>query len=291
MGWMLWPAGIGWRARGRTVQNGTFECRNPGCKGKRTSATQQYRLKRHRNWAVLFYVPVLPLNNLGVNVQCASCKTHFSLDVLPEHELRALADSISRPNPATAIDGVRGKTGAIEVDVPMRQCDNCGQQAPCDVASCPHCAAEVEPWRFHEGRWWVERAEGWYSLDAGANRWNKYEAPASSTDVDTVVSKSEVARSRLSKPERHDPEPEPVGAAPTTADHAGPLNSRVDTGRDTDAGHGAATPTAAVEDEPRALGASPALGDAEDARGDWECSSCGATNVAPDRFCTSCGAA
>jgi hypothetical protein len=82
VGLVIWPIGVGWKARPRTVQTGPFECQHPDCKGRRTSATQQYRVREYRNWIVVFYVPVIPLNTLGATIECASCKTAYSPDVL-----------------------------------------------------------------------------------------------------------------------------------------------------------------------------------------------------------------
>jgi hypothetical protein len=82
MGLVIWPIGVGWKARAKTVKTGAFECQHPDCGGRLNAPTQQYRIREYRNWAVLFYVPVIPLNTLGINVQCASCKTTNSPDVL-----------------------------------------------------------------------------------------------------------------------------------------------------------------------------------------------------------------
>lgn len=90
MGWLLAPIGIGWKERPKTVRTGSFTCRNPRCKGRRDSASQQYRLQQHRNWLVVLYVPVLPMNHLGASLQCTSCKTRYGLDVLSEEEVREL---------------------------------------------------------------------------------------------------------------------------------------------------------------------------------------------------------
>ena len=79
---MIWPIGIGWKPRAKTLQTGAFECQHPDCAGRRTSPTQQWRLREWRNWAVFLYVPVVPLNRLGSNVQCTSCKAIYPPEVV-----------------------------------------------------------------------------------------------------------------------------------------------------------------------------------------------------------------
>jgi len=82
VGFVIWPIGVGWKARAKTLQTGAFECQHPDCKGRRQSPTQQYRVREHRNWLIVLYVPIIPLNTLGANVECTSCKTSYSPDVL-----------------------------------------------------------------------------------------------------------------------------------------------------------------------------------------------------------------
>lgn len=119
MGWVLWPWGVGWKERGRTLQTGPFDCPNPRCKGKRQSQTQAYKLKQYRNWVVLFYIPVLPLNTRGAAVQCSHCKSTFSLEVLPG--VGATASDLPQD------DGASGRAGA---GVTERQPETPAQAVP-----------------------------------------------------------------------------------------------------------------------------------------------------------------
>jgi hypothetical protein len=139
MGWILWPSGIGWKARSRTVRTGTFACRNPNCKGRRSSERQHYRLRQHRNWVVVFYLPVLPLNKLGVSVQCASCKTPYSLDVVTEEELAATQTTSGR-SPTRSEHS--GKTD--------RACPVCG--FPVTAATDYRCSSCGDGWAATIGR-------------------------------------------------------------------------------------------------------------------------------------------
>jgi hypothetical protein len=52
-----------------------------------------------------------------------------------------------------------------------RECPHCTQPMRRDASVCPHCRRESQPWRLHEGRWWVETPEGWYQRDDQRETW------------------------------------------------------------------------------------------------------------------------
>jgi hypothetical protein len=58
-----------------TAGAGLFHC--PRCGGDR-----DYRLKIGRRWFTLFFLPVIPLNEVARVVQCQTCKTRFDPAVL-----------------------------------------------------------------------------------------------------------------------------------------------------------------------------------------------------------------
>ena len=66
----------------------------------------------------------------------------------------------------------RGKSASL------RACPHCNVPMRPDASVCPHCQRESQPWRLHEGRWWVERPEGWYYLDDQRNAWVLYRKDA-----------------------------------------------------------------------------------------------------------------
>jgi hypothetical protein len=66
---------FGWRVFYRSIGQGTFHCRH--CGGDR-----QYRLRAGRRWLTLFFIPVIPLGNVGEHVQCQTCHTRYVTDVL-----------------------------------------------------------------------------------------------------------------------------------------------------------------------------------------------------------------
>lgn len=98
MGFQLFPSGIGWRDFSRTVDEGTFECANPRCKGK-AHDLQHYRHRRARNWVTLFFVPVIPLNVCGDYVECRSCKSIFDTQVLRPNRPSSRASSATTTQP------------------------------------------------------------------------------------------------------------------------------------------------------------------------------------------------
>ena len=68
---------FGLRVFYRTIAQGTFHCRR--CGGDR-----QYRHRSGRRWFTLFFLPVIPLNSVGENVQCTTCRTRYVTDVLSQ---------------------------------------------------------------------------------------------------------------------------------------------------------------------------------------------------------------
>jgi hypothetical protein len=66
---------FGLRVFYRTIAQGTFHCRR--CGGDR-----EYRQRSGRRWFTLFFIPVIPLNAVGENVQCTTCRTRYVVEVL-----------------------------------------------------------------------------------------------------------------------------------------------------------------------------------------------------------------
>lgn len=66
---------FGLRVFYRTIAQGTFHCRR--CGGDR-----EYRHRSGRRWFTLFFIPVIPLNAVGENVQCTTCRTRYVVEVL-----------------------------------------------------------------------------------------------------------------------------------------------------------------------------------------------------------------
>lgn len=58
-----------------------------------------------------------------------------------------------------------------------RECPSCKEHMRRDASVCPHCRRESPAWRFHEGRWWTQKAETqeWFWLDTKSNTWVRAE--------------------------------------------------------------------------------------------------------------------
>lgn len=65
----------GWRARSKKLGEGTFHC--PTC-----GADRQYTHQQARRWFTLFWLPLIPLKVLGEYIECATCKSTFTTEIL-----------------------------------------------------------------------------------------------------------------------------------------------------------------------------------------------------------------
>jgi tellurite resistance protein len=66
---------FGLRVFYRTIGQGAFHCQR--CGGDR-----EYRHRAGRRWFTLFFIPVIPLTNVGEHVKCAVCGTRYRMGVL-----------------------------------------------------------------------------------------------------------------------------------------------------------------------------------------------------------------
>src|SRR4051794_1268302 len=78
---------FGVRVRSRSVGAGTFHC--PSCGGDRA-----YSHKHARRWFTLFFVPLIPMKEIGEFVQCETCKKGFQTDVLQRPTSASLAEQM-----------------------------------------------------------------------------------------------------------------------------------------------------------------------------------------------------
>jgi tellurite resistance protein len=79
----------------RTVGQGDFHC--PNCGGDR-----HYRRRIARRWFTLFFIPVIPLNQVGEVVECTTCRTRYNLDVLRLPTARQMAAALPTAMRASA---------------------------------------------------------------------------------------------------------------------------------------------------------------------------------------------
>ena len=65
----------GWRVRKKTIGTGVFFC--PGEGGDRN-----YEHRQARRWFTIFFIPLIPLKELGDFIECTSCENTYYPDVL-----------------------------------------------------------------------------------------------------------------------------------------------------------------------------------------------------------------
>ena len=58
--------------------------------------------------------------------------------------------------------------------VPSRECPFCREAMKAEASVCPHCQRDSDPWRFHEGRWWISRGGEWLWYDQRSRSWREY---------------------------------------------------------------------------------------------------------------------
>jgi zinc-ribbon family len=80
----------------RTLSEGEFHC--PNCGGDR-----RYRHRAARRWFTLFFLPVIPLNQLGEIVECGTCRSRYDLKVLRTPTAQQMAAALPAAMRAAAV--------------------------------------------------------------------------------------------------------------------------------------------------------------------------------------------
>ena len=65
----------GWRVRKKTIGTGVFFCPGEG-------SDRKYEHKQARRWFTIFFIPLIPLKELGDFIECTSCENTYYPDVL-----------------------------------------------------------------------------------------------------------------------------------------------------------------------------------------------------------------
>lgn len=97
----------GWRNRASIIARGIFLC--PHC-----GADRAYAHKRMRRWFTVFFIPLIPLKQLGELVQCETCKQMYKPAVLTAPTSATLEATLVNAlrEAVVAIVRVVGTTGA-----------------------------------------------------------------------------------------------------------------------------------------------------------------------------------
>jgi hypothetical protein len=85
-----------------TIAEGVFYCRN--CGGDRN-----YQHRAGRRWFTLFFIPIIPLNKVGEDVRCTTCRTRYVPTVLNAPTAAASAAAI--PAGVRAVMSLMLRTG------------------------------------------------------------------------------------------------------------------------------------------------------------------------------------
>lgn len=162
---------MGMKVKLKAIGDGTFHC--PRCGGDR-----HYRRMQARRWFTIFFVPVIPLKELGTVVQCDSCGGQFSeaalstpttadLDAALVNAMRAtvLAFLALRDTPrsmAAAMEAVRGAgmPGYGDADLAWDRQTDAGARAQLAVAAMGPSLEPLGRERFLTGALKVATADG-----------------------------------------------------------------------------------------------------------------------------------
>ena len=100
---------FGTKVIGKTLKSGTFVC--PRCNMERT-----YLLKQNKKYFSVFFIPLIPLNNVGDTLECTFCKTAYvpNASFLGNTYTSSTADIDSLPKPLAAVGK---RLGAYIIDM------------------------------------------------------------------------------------------------------------------------------------------------------------------------------
>ncbi len=148
---------FGAKPRFTTLSTGQFYC--PHCRTRRA-----YELRSGRNWLTLYFIPLIPLNQIGEVVTCTTCGMNFSKDVLTTPLStaapldRMAIDARKDMDSGTPIEFVRQKlintglkldlvdqTIAAAAGSDRRTCPACSLTYRATVERCARCGAQLQP--------------------------------------------------------------------------------------------------------------------------------------------------
>ncbi len=148
---------FGTKVRKKTVNSGQFFC--PRCRAMRT-----YNHQKGTRYFTLYFIPLIPMGDVGEFIECSVCGGMFQLDVLKMKAPQPKADLAGMLNTLKArLEGgvpveyaVRDLTGAgLDLDMARKAVDNtigternickdCGLTYAPAVITCTECHKTLE---------------------------------------------------------------------------------------------------------------------------------------------------
>lgn len=148
---------FGSRAKHKTIGKGQFHC--PNCR-----TTRHYERKQAKRYFTLYFIPIIPLDNLGEFIQCQTCEMAFKPEVLqlpppaPKLTLAEMLNSTGKLleqgmpieylireltkmglDREVALNTVRDSVGSER-----NRCPDCGLTYAITVTNCSECQHPLE---------------------------------------------------------------------------------------------------------------------------------------------------
>jgi zinc-ribbon family len=148
---------FGMGSKHKKIGEGDFYC--PHCRGR-----QYYFHKKAKRYFTLYFIPLIPLNDLGEFIECQTCKSTFSMEVLslktppaPPRNLAQIMNHVAADlQHGTPVEYlIRDLTRAgLDLDIAMKTlapylangkkvCAGCGLTYTQDAVKCVGCGKEL----------------------------------------------------------------------------------------------------------------------------------------------------
>jgi hypothetical protein len=99
---------FGWRVMWKSVSRGIFHC-------QRCGADRQFIHMVGRRWFTLFFVPLIPLSQVGQHVRCLACGTRYRMEALNVPTSAPTQVALPTGMRAAAVAVLRAAGGGSEV--------------------------------------------------------------------------------------------------------------------------------------------------------------------------------
>lgn len=128
----------GFKVRYADVSTGTFYCPHEG-------GDRQYVMKLAKRWFTFFFIPIIPLNELGQFVECTSCQRGYDEKVLTNPTSAQIMDNLANAARQAVVSIIRAdghiddaeKQAAVEVMTSYTDTPYAMQHLEWDLANLP----------------------------------------------------------------------------------------------------------------------------------------------------------